>query len=57
MEEEPQETSTADVSSKFVARFQTTKHSWKGKYKRIFSIGYEWYEFIIYYFFSKNSLF
>jgi len=24
--------------SVFVARFQTTKHSWKGKYKRIFSV-------------------
>jgi hypothetical protein len=26
------------TTSVFVARFQTTKHSWKGKYKRIFSI-------------------
>ena len=26
-------------------RYLTTKHSWKGKYKRIFSVGFEWLAF------------
>ena len=30
--------------STFVARFLSTKHSWKGKYKRIFSIADNWYD-------------
>lgn len=33
----------AKGQSTFIARFLSTKHSWKGKYRRIMSIADNWY--------------
>ena len=38
-EDEQRAFQSAEAKTNYVARFLCTKHSWKGKYNRIFSVG------------------